>query len=146
MTLMIALLEAGRRLSRLPGAWRQRVRTRARLAALPQRQLRDIGLDLEMVVREAQRPFWQPLGTMLGDSGDAIRRMAAARASVLVERQAPPAIRPAATFTAVLLPWRSYWPNTVCSSSVVRAAGSCRIAASSRASIRNMPSSACSTT
>jgi uncharacterized protein YjiS (DUF1127 family) len=107
MTLTIALLEAGRRLAREPGAWRQRSQIRARLAALPQRQLQDMGLDPDVVAREVQRPFWRPLGTMLGCSGDAVRRAEAALTSVPALRHVPQALRPAATFSAVLLPWRS---------------------------------------
>jgi uncharacterized protein YjiS (DUF1127 family) len=105
MTLTIALLEAGRRLLRQPAVWLAQSQTRARLAALPQRQLRDIGLDPHWVEREAQKPFWQPLGTMLGESGDAIRPDAAR--SVPARRHVPRGLRPAATFSAVLLPWRS---------------------------------------
>jgi uncharacterized protein YjiS (DUF1127 family) len=104
MTLTIALLEAGRWLFRQPGVWRQRSRTRARLAGLTQRQLRDIGLDPHYVACEAQKPFWQPPGAMSG--ADAISLGAAAR-SVPALRHVPRALRPAATFSAVLLPWRS---------------------------------------
>jgi uncharacterized protein YjiS (DUF1127 family) len=104
MTLTIALLEAGRRLLRQPGMWLVRSRTRARLAALPQRQLRDVGLDPHSVACEAQKPFWRPLGTMFG--GDAISLEAAAR-SVPAQPHVPYSLRPAATFSAVLLPWRS---------------------------------------
>jgi uncharacterized protein YjiS (DUF1127 family) len=107
MTLNSALLEAGRKLSRQLGVWLARSQTRKRLATLPERQLRDIGLATFWVEQEAQKPFWQPLGTMLGEPGDAIRLNAAAPTSVPVERQVPPAIQLAATFTPVLLPWRS---------------------------------------
>jgi uncharacterized protein YjiS (DUF1127 family) len=106
MTLTIALLEAGRRLLRQPGVWLARNRTRERLAALPQRQLRDIGLDPHWVAREAQKPFWQPFGTMFDEASDAIRLDAAAR-SMPALRHVPRALRPAATFSTVLLPWRS---------------------------------------
>jgi uncharacterized protein YjiS (DUF1127 family) len=106
MTLTIALLEAGRRLLRQPGVWLARSQTRAQLAALPPRQLRDIGLSPEVVTREAQKRFWQPLGTLFGGafgaSGDAT-----ALTSVPALRHVPRALRPAATFSAVLLPWRS---------------------------------------
>jgi uncharacterized protein YjiS (DUF1127 family) len=105
MTLTIALLEAGRRLLRQPTVWRQRSRTRAHLAALPQRQLRDVGLDPEAVAREAQKSFWQPLG-MLGDWGDTVGLDVTARSTPAL-RHVPRALRPAATFTPVLLPWRS---------------------------------------
>jgi uncharacterized protein YjiS (DUF1127 family) len=98
MTPTIALLEAGRQLSRWPCIWLQRLETRKHLAALTHRQLRDIGLDPEIVAREAQKPFWRPLGAMVGD---------AAPRSAPVKRQVPPALRPASTFSAVLLPWRS---------------------------------------
>jgi uncharacterized protein YjiS (DUF1127 family) len=105
MTLTIALLEAGRRLLRQPAVWRQRSQTRAQLAALPERQLRDIGLSPEVVAREAQKRFWQPLG-MLGDWGDTVGLDVAARSAPAL-RQVPRALRPAATFPPVLLPWRS---------------------------------------
>jgi uncharacterized protein YjiS (DUF1127 family) len=104
MTLIIALLEAARRLIHRPGVWLARSQTRARLAPLPQRQLWDIGLDPHWVEREAQKPFWQPFGTMSGE--DAVSLGAAAR-SVPGSRHVPRALRRAATFSAVLLPWRS---------------------------------------
>jgi uncharacterized protein YjiS (DUF1127 family) len=105
MTRTLTLLEAGRRLLRQAAVWRQRSQTRAQLAALPQRQLRDIGLNPEVVLREAQKRFWQPLG-MLGDWGDTVGLDVAARSAPAL-RQVPRALRPAATFTLVLLPWRS---------------------------------------
>jgi uncharacterized protein YjiS (DUF1127 family) len=101
MTLTIALLEAGRRLLRQPAVWLAQSQTRARLAALSQRQLRDIGLSPEGVAQEVQKPFWQPLGIMLGDSDCLDAR------SRPPPRQVPRALCPAASFSAVLLPWRS---------------------------------------
>jgi uncharacterized protein YjiS (DUF1127 family) len=104
MTLTIALLEAGQRLSRQLGVWLARSQTRRRLATLPERQLRDIGLDTFWAEQEAQKPFWQPFRTMSGE--DAISLEGAAR-SVPARRHVPRALRPAATFSAVLVPWRS---------------------------------------
>jgi uncharacterized protein YjiS (DUF1127 family) len=101
MTLTIALLEAGRRLLRQPDVWLARSRIRVRLATLPQRQLCDLGLSPEAVAQEVQKPFWQPLGVMLGGSD---RLEAKSRPA---PRQAPRALRPAASFSAALLPWRS---------------------------------------
>ena len=39
--------------------WRERSRTRARLADLDDHMLRDIGLNPEMVDREIRKPFWR---------------------------------------------------------------------------------------
>ncbi|MBS0242678.1 MAG: DUF1127 domain-containing protein [Proteobacteria bacterium] len=40
--------------------WRRRLRERDELKELDARQLRDVGLDPEMVKREARKPFWLP--------------------------------------------------------------------------------------
>ncbi len=52
---------------RLPlGAWLRVARERRRLAALDERQLRDIGIDPAAAAREAGRPFWDlPAGRRL---------------------------------------------------------------------------------
>ena len=106
MTITVMLLDAVRPLCRQPHAWQQRIETRARLGALTRRQLGDIGLNPDAVACEVQKPFWRPLGAILGeawgDPGGAGRP-----SSVTVARQMPPALRPASTFPAVLLPWRS---------------------------------------
>jgi uncharacterized protein YjiS (DUF1127 family) len=46
-------------LSRLPLAWFTRHFRRSELAALDAYQMRDCGLDPEMVSREAAKPFWR---------------------------------------------------------------------------------------
>ena len=40
------------------GAWVRVARERRQLAALTDRQLRDMGLDPQAAAREAARPFW----------------------------------------------------------------------------------------
>ena len=39
--------------------WRERSRTRARLADLDDHMLRDIGLDPNLVEHEIRKPFWR---------------------------------------------------------------------------------------
>jgi uncharacterized protein YjiS (DUF1127 family) len=43
---------------RLLGLWRARLRDRHELSMLRPEQMRDVGLDPEMVRRESQKPFW----------------------------------------------------------------------------------------
>ena len=88
----LRLLETGRRLQ-------HRIETRRHLAALTPWQLQDIGLEPELVAREVGRPFWRPVGAMLGEAAP---KSAATRATEL-----PPALHQASRFAAVALPWRS---------------------------------------
>jgi uncharacterized protein YjiS (DUF1127 family) len=46
-------------LLRLPRLWLQRLDGRNELASLDAEQMRDCGLDLETVRREAAKPFWR---------------------------------------------------------------------------------------
>jgi uncharacterized protein YjiS (DUF1127 family) len=39
--------------------WRWRVRSRSDLSTLSARQMRDVGLDPDVVRRESEKPFWQ---------------------------------------------------------------------------------------
>lgn len=48
-----------RRIAAAIGAWTQRARDRRDLAALDERQRRDMGLDLEAIRRETNKPFWR---------------------------------------------------------------------------------------
>ena len=48
-----------RALLALPGTWRRRLRNRHELAQLDLAQMRDTGLNPDMVQRESQKPFWQ---------------------------------------------------------------------------------------
>lgn len=41
-------------------AWRERARSRAQLAGLNERLLRDVGLDRATAAREVDKSFWQP--------------------------------------------------------------------------------------
>lgn len=52
---------AGRvgRFLQLLALWRQRIRSRQRLACLTARELADVGLTPEDVARECDKPFWQ---------------------------------------------------------------------------------------
>jgi uncharacterized protein YjiS (DUF1127 family) len=43
----------------LLGVWRWRLRYRHELSTLTPPQLRDVGLDPEVVARESNKPFWQ---------------------------------------------------------------------------------------
>lgn len=54
--------DAPRRLAILWAAlteWRRRARGRRELAQLPDRELRDIGLTRDDVMRECSKPFWR---------------------------------------------------------------------------------------
>jgi uncharacterized protein YjiS (DUF1127 family) len=44
----------------MPGLWLRRLRCRHELSALSPEQMRDVGLDPEMVRRESGKPFWEP--------------------------------------------------------------------------------------
>jgi len=44
---------------RLPFIWLRRLRNRHELARLDEAQLRDVGLNPEVVRREVAKPFWQ---------------------------------------------------------------------------------------
>ncbi len=44
----------------MPGLWLKRLRCRHELSALSPEQMRDVGLDPEMVRRESGKPFWEP--------------------------------------------------------------------------------------
>jgi uncharacterized protein YjiS (DUF1127 family) len=44
----------------LPWVWLKRLRCRHELSALSPEQMRDVGLDPEMVRRESGKPFWEP--------------------------------------------------------------------------------------
>jgi uncharacterized protein YjiS (DUF1127 family) len=92
MTATIALLSAR------PRTWRRRVETREHLAALTAWQLQDVGLAPELVEREIHKPFWRPVGAMLGE---------AAPKSATPATDLPPALHQASRFAAVALPWRS---------------------------------------
>jgi uncharacterized protein YjiS (DUF1127 family) len=46
-------------LARLVGLWVRRARCRRELASLSPEQLRDVGLDPDMVRRESGKPFWR---------------------------------------------------------------------------------------
>lgn len=48
-----------RQLVQLMHLWRQRVRTRRRLAALDERQLADIGISRSERLAEVGKPFWR---------------------------------------------------------------------------------------
>jgi uncharacterized protein YjiS (DUF1127 family) len=52
-------LWSGGSLLRLPQLWLMRYAGRSELAALDADQMRDCGLDPEMVCREAAKPFWR---------------------------------------------------------------------------------------
>lgn len=45
---------------RAVSVWSDRRRTRTALTTLTDAQLRDIGLERDAAMEEAQRPFWQP--------------------------------------------------------------------------------------
>lgn len=45
---------------RVASVWSDRRRTRIALTTLTEAQLRDIGLEREAALEEAQRPFWLP--------------------------------------------------------------------------------------
>lgn len=45
---------------RAVSVWSDRRRTRTALTTLTEAQLRDIGLEREAALEEAERPFWQP--------------------------------------------------------------------------------------
>ena len=53
------------RIARAPAVWSERTAIRARLEAMPERLLADVGLDRAAVAREARRPFWRPFGACL---------------------------------------------------------------------------------
>ncbi len=40
--------------------WQKRSRDRARLGAMSERQLKDIGLTVSDAHRESEKPFWKP--------------------------------------------------------------------------------------
>ncbi|GAB4366820.1 MAG: hypothetical protein Kow00114_25080 [Kiloniellaceae bacterium] len=41
-------------------AWQARNELRARLRHMPDYLLRDVGLDVEAVLKETRKPFWRP--------------------------------------------------------------------------------------
>ena len=43
----------------LPGLWLRRLRCRHELSTLTPEQMRDTGLNPEMVRRESRKPFWE---------------------------------------------------------------------------------------
>jgi uncharacterized protein YjiS (DUF1127 family) len=47
------------RLARFPALWRKRLRCRRELSTLTAAQMRDTGLDPELVRRESRKPFWK---------------------------------------------------------------------------------------
>jgi uncharacterized protein YjiS (DUF1127 family) len=85
-------------LSHRPRTWRRRIETRRHLAALTAWQLQDLGLQPELVEHEIHKPFWRPVGAMLG---------AAAPTPAAPATELPPALHQASRFAAVALPWRS---------------------------------------
>jgi uncharacterized protein YjiS (DUF1127 family) len=48
-----------RRFAETVDAWAQRARDRRDLAELDERQRRDMGLDLDAIRRETNKPFWR---------------------------------------------------------------------------------------
>ena len=44
----------------LLAVWRKRLRSRRELSALSVEQMRDTGLDPELVRQESRKPFWKP--------------------------------------------------------------------------------------
>ena len=91
----LALITGLGRIARLPALWSERAALRARLEAMPERLLADIGLDRAAAAREADRPFWRPFGACL--EGDLAPVWRAARPS-------PPASVPAALLAVTRLP------------------------------------------
>jgi len=61
----LAMITGLARIARLPALWSERAAMRARLEALPERLLADLGLDRAAALREARRPFWRPFGACL---------------------------------------------------------------------------------
>jgi len=47
------------RLARLPTLWATRARNRRELSRLTAEQMRDTGLDPDLVRRESRKPFWR---------------------------------------------------------------------------------------
>ena len=87
------------RIGRAPALWSERAAIRARLEAMPERLLADVGLDRAAVAREARRPFWRPFGACLEPDPAPLWRAASPSASASVPTALLAATRlPGATF------------------------------------------------
>jgi uncharacterized protein YjiS (DUF1127 family) len=100
MTALAPIIAIVRWISSLPAVWWQRVETRERLGAMPERLLADIGLDHAAVAREVRKPFWRPLGECLAAGAAAFRPTAVSIAPVPV----PAVLQPVARLSGATFP------------------------------------------
>jgi uncharacterized protein YjiS (DUF1127 family) len=56
--LIYSAVESGFRIKTLLRTWRWRSQSRRRLAQLPDRMLRDVGIDRDEAEQEIAKPFW----------------------------------------------------------------------------------------
>jgi uncharacterized protein YjiS (DUF1127 family) len=100
MNTLAPFIGLAQRISRLAAIWSQRVETRERLRAMPERLLADIGLDHAAVAHEVRRPFWRPFGDCLGAGTSTFQPAALSCAPVAI----PAVLRPVARLSGATFP------------------------------------------